>query len=69
MGERIEGLPELRKTRKVAAMLWCTDVDATTKVEAEVDGGGGALKPGNARKMKQKGKKGKRKEMTLRSYL
>ena len=50
-------------------MLWCAQVDAAAKVEAEVDGGGGALKPGNARKMKQKGKKGKRKEMTLRSYL
>ena len=65
----MEDLPELRKTRKVAAMLWCAQVDAAAKVEAEVDGGGGALKSGDARKTKQKGKKGKRKEMTLRSYL
>ena len=28
--------------RKVAAMLWCVQVDAATKDEAEVDGGGGA---------------------------
>ena len=55
--------------RKVAAMLRCAQVDAAAKVEAEVDGGGGALKPGDARKTKQKGKKGNRKEMTLRSYL
>ena len=38
--------------RKVAAMLWCAQVDAAAKVEAEVDGGGGALKPGDARKTK-----------------
>ena len=42
MGERIEDLLELRKTWKVAAMLWCAQVDAAAKVEAEVDGGGGA---------------------------
>ena len=59
----------MRKTRKVAAVLWCAQVDAAAKVEAEVDGGDGALKPGDARKTKQKGPKGKRKEMTLRSYL
>ena len=62
-------LPELRKKRKVAAMLWCAQVDAAAKVDAEVDGGGGAPKLGDARKMKQKGSEGKRKEMTLRSYL
>ena len=39
---RAEGLPELRKTRKVAAVLWCVQVDAAAKVGAEVDGGGGA---------------------------
>ena len=50
-------------------MLWCTQDDAAAKVEAEVDGGGGALKLGDARKTKQKGPKGKRKVMTLRSYL
>ena len=50
-------------------MLWCAQVDAAAKVDAEVDGGGRAPKLGNARKMKQKGLEGKRKEMTLRSYL
>ena len=69
MAERKEDLPELRKKRKVAAMLWCAQVDAAAKVDAEVDGGGGAPKLGDARKMKQKGSEGKRKEMTLRSYL
>ena len=69
MGERKEDLPELRKKRKVAAMLWCAQVDAAAKVDAEVDGGGGAPKLGNARKMKQKGSEQKRKEMTFRSYL
>ena len=51
----------MRKTRKVAAMLWCAQVDAPTKVDAEVDGGGGAPKLGNARKTKRKGTEGKRK--------
>ena len=69
MGERKEDLPELRKKRKVAAMLYCAQVDAAAKVDAEVDGGGEAPKLGNAMKMKQKGSEGKRKEMTLRSYL
>ena len=69
MGERKEDLPELRKKRKVAAMLYCAQVDAAAKVDAEVDGGGGAPKMGDARKMKQKESEGKRKEMTLRSYL
>ena len=59
----------MRKTWKVAAVLWCAQVDAAAKVDAEVDGGGGAPKLGDARKMKQKGSEGKRKEMTLRSYL
>ena len=59
----------MRKTRKVAVVLWCAQVDAAAKVDAEVDGGGGAPKLGDARKMKQKGSEGKRKEMTLRSYL
>ena len=57
----MEDLPELRKTRKVAAMLWCTQVDAAAKVEAEVDGGGGALKLGDTRKTKHKGTEGKKK--------
>ena len=59
----------MRKTRKATAVLWCAQVDAAAKVDAEVDGGGGAPKLGDARKMKQKGSEGKRKEMTLRSYL
>ena len=50
-------------------MLWCAQVDAAAKVDAEVDCGGGAPKLGDARKMKQKGSEGKKKEMTLRSYL
>ena len=58
----------MRKTRKVAAVLWCAQVDAAAKVDAEVDGGGEAPKLGDARKTKQKGTKGK-KEMTLWSYL
>ena len=68
MLRRAEGLLELRNTRKVAMVLWCVQVDVAAKVGAEVDGGGGAPKTGDARKMKQKGTKG-RKEMTLRSYL
>ena len=59
----------MRKTRKVATVLWCAQVDAAAKVDAEVDGGDGAPKLGSARKMKQKGSEGKRMEMTLRSYL
>ena len=66
--KRTEDLLEMRKTRKVAAVLWCAQVDAAAKVDAEVDDGGGALKLGDARKTKKKGTKG-RKEMTLRSYL
>ena len=61
MLRRAEGLPELRKTRKVAAVLWCAQVDAAAKVDAEVDGGGGALKLGDARKAKWKGTEGKKK--------
>ena len=61
MMKRIEDLPELRKKRKVATMLWCAQVDAAAKVDAEVDSGGGAPKLGDARKMKQKGTKGKKK--------
>ena len=57
----------MRKTRKVAAVLWCAQVDAAAKVDAEVNGGGGAPKLADARKTKQKGTR--EKEMTLRSYL
>ena len=68
MLKRTEDLLEMRKTRKVAALLWCAQVDAAAKVDAEVDGGGRAPKLGDVRKTKHMGTKGK-KEMTLRSYL
>ena len=61
MMKRIEDLPELRKKRKVAAVLWYVQGDAAAKVGAEVDGGGEALKLGDVRKKKQKGTKGKKK--------
>ena len=66
---RGESLLGTEKMQNDTAVLWCAQVDAAAQDEAEVDGGGGALKLGDARKTKQKGKKGKRKEMTLRSYL
>ena len=66
MMKRIEDLPELRKMRKVAAMLWCAQVDAAAKDEAEVDGGGGAPRLAT-RGIRRR--HGRRKEMTLRSYL
>ena len=44
MMKRIEDLPELRKKRKVAAVLWYTRGDAAAKVDAEDDSGGGALR-------------------------
>ena len=53
--------PEPRKKQKVAAMLWYNQGDAAAKVDAEVDGGGGAPKLGDARKTKQKGTEGKKK--------
>ena len=52
MMKRIEDLSELRKKRKVAAVLWYTRGDAAAKVGVEVDGGVGAPKLGDARKMK-----------------
>ena len=61
MLKRTEDLPQLRETRKVAAVLWCAQVDAAAKVGAEADGGGGALKLDDMRKTKQKGTKGKKK--------
>ena len=61
MMKRIEDLPELRKKWKVAAVLWYVQVDAAAKAGAEVDIGGGASELGDARKMKQKGTKGKKK--------
>ena len=51
----------MRKTRKATAVLWCAQVDAAAKVDAEVDGGGGAPKLGDARKTKQKGTEGEKK--------
>ena len=61
MGERIEDLPELRKTRKVAAMLWCAQVDAAAKVEAEVDGGGGAPRLATRGRRRRKERRGEKK--------
>ena len=57
MLKRTEDLLELRKTRKVTAVLWCAQVDAAAKVDAEVDGG--APKLDASRKTKQKGTKGR----------
>ena len=51
----------MRKTRKVAAVLWCAQVDAAAKVDVEVDSGGGAPKLGDTRKTKHKGTEGKKK--------
>ena len=64
----MEDLPELRKMQKVAAMLWCAQVDAAAQDEAEVDGGGGAPRLAT-RGRRRRRDKGKGKEMTLRSYL
>ena len=61
MMKRIEDLPELRKKWKVAAVLWYAQGDAAAKVGAEVHGGGGAPKLGDARKTKHKGTEGKNK--------
>ena len=52
MLKRTEDLLEMRKTRKVAAMLWCAQVDGAAKVDAEVDRGGGAPKLDDAGKTK-----------------
>ena len=46
MMKGIEDLPELRKKRKVAAVLWYAQGDAAAKVGAEVDDGGRASKTG-----------------------
>ena len=61
MLKRTEDLLEMRKMRKVAAVLWCALGDAAAKVDAEVDGGGGAPKLGDARETKHKGTEGKKK--------
>ena len=65
MVKRTEDLLEMRKTRKVAAVLWCAQVDAAAKVDAEVDSGGGAPKLGDARKTKHKGTEGKRNDPSV----
>ena len=44
MLRRTEDLPELKKTRKATAVLWCVQVDAAAQDGAEVNGGGGALR-------------------------
>ena len=59
--KRKEDSLEMRKTRKVATVFWCAQVDAVAKVDAEVDGGGGAPKLGDARKTKHKGTEGEKK--------
>ena len=61
MGEKIEDLPELRKMRKVAAMFWCAQVDAAAKVEAEVDGGGGAPRLATRGRRRRKARRGEKK--------
>ena len=61
MGERIEDLPELRKTRKVAAMLWCAQVDVAAKVGAEVDGGGRAPRLVTRGRRRRKARRGEKK--------
>ena len=68
MMKRIEDLPELRKKRKVDAVLWYAQGDAAAKVGAEVDDGGGAPKTGRREEEEAEGQAGE-KEMTLRSYL
>ena len=61
MLRRAEGLPELRKTRKVAAVLWCVQVDAAAKVGAEVDDGGGALRLVMRGRRRRKARRGEKK--------
>ena len=53
--------PEPRKKQKVATMPWYNQGDAAAKVGAEFVDGGGAPKLDDARKMKQRGTKGKKK--------
>ena len=49
------------KTRKVAAVLWCVQVDAAAKVGAEVDGGDGAPWLGKAGGRRRKARRGEKK--------
>ena len=62
MLKRTEDLLEMRKTRKVAAVLWCAQVDAAAKVEAEVDGAGsGALRLATQGRRGRKARSGEKK--------
>ena len=67
MLRRTEGLPELKKTRKATAVLWCIQVDAAAQDGAEDNGGGGAPRLAKRGRRRERGKG--EKEMTLRSYL
>ena len=51
----------MRKTRKVAAVLWCVQVDAAAKVGAEVDGGGGAPRLATRGRQRRKARRGEKK--------
>ena len=59
MMERIEDLPELRKKRKVAAVLGYVQGDAAAKVGAEVDGSG-ASKTGRREEDEAEGHEGEK---------
>ena len=68
MLRRTEDLPELKKTRKATAVLWCVQVDAAPQGGAEVNGGGGALRL-VARGRRCEEAWGETVKMTPRSYL
>ena len=61
----------LRKQRRIAAFLWCGQVDAAAVVEAEakVDGGGGARRLVGTRKKKMRRGTGGKVKRTPRPYL
>ena len=65
---RGESLLGTEKMRNDTAVLWCAEVDAAAQDEAEVDGGGGAPRLAT-RGRRRRRDEGKRKEMTIRSYL
>ena len=65
---RGESLLGTEKMRNDTAVLWCAQVDAAAQDEAEVDGGGGAPRLAT-RGRRRRRDEGKRKEMTIRSYL
>ena len=58
---RAKDLPELRKMRKVAAVFWCAQVDAAAKVDAEDDGGGGALRLATQGRQRGRARRGEKK--------